>query len=90
MITRTQFIERTKHSVPYPLGGQALQDFYDFLTPYTKQYSSVAVLLTLARLQEEVFENQRVLIFDDPKIQRAFKAMCSDLPQAFYDFTFKQ
>lgn len=86
-INKEEFVERCKKSVPYPLGDEALHSFYTFLEEH-KETESAQRLLDLSRSKEEIFEGHPILLFDTYLIQLAFKQMCSDLPQEFYDFTF--
>lgn len=89
-MTKEEFIERTKKSRPYPLGDEALIEFEAFLEEHKNEFQSVRILQTLVKLNVDEYDGHRILIFDHPKIQKAFDAMASDLPEEFYGFTFAQ
>ncbi len=87
-ITQEELIERTKNSDPYPVGEPALSRYYAFF----KQYDSiheVRVLATLMRLNEVEYEGCRLVIFDKPKLQRAYYEMGERIPEAFAAFLFE-
>lgn len=86
-ISKEEFIERCRKSVPYPLGDEALTSFYEFLENH-QETGSAKRLLELCRSKEEMFEGHPILIFDSFLMQLAFKQMCEDLPDEFYDFSF--
>lgn len=90
MLSREEFIERTKKSVPYPLGDAALDDFYAFLEKNRTAWSVCARMLVLAKLNEDTFRGSRVLLFDTPKLQKTFKELIETIPEEFAAYTFHQ